>query len=210
MLRYKFPRTPHHHLSPCQSTSDKYADKTALIGEYVAISLKMDGENTSIYSDGFCHARSINSSKHSSRDWVKAFSSYISQSLEDGSRICGENLFAKHSIHYTELESFFNGFSVFNPDNFCLSFAETKATFEKLGITMPKLLYEGKFSNEIVMKIAHSINFTENEGFVIRAQKEFHYDDYSRNVLKFVRENHVQTDEHWFHKQLIKNEIKQC
>lgn len=205
--RYKFPRTPHHYLSPCKNSSDKYANKSALIGELVSISLKMDGENTTIYSDGFCHARSIDSSRHSSRDWIKTFSRCISPFLEDGSRICGENLFAKHSIHYSNLESYFYGFAVFNLNNFCLSFAETKAEFEKLNIVMPKLLYEGIFSDEIVKEIAQSIDFSENEGFVIRAQKEFHYNEYSCNVLKFVRENHVQTSSHWLQEQIVKNKV---
>lgn len=208
MLRHKFPRTPHHHLSLGKGSSDKYANKEALVGEYVAINLKMDGENTSIYSDGFCHARSVNSTNHSSRDWVKAFSHYISPFLDGGSRICGENLFAKHSIQYSELESYFYGFAIFNSNNFCLSFAETKAKFEELSIVMPKLLYEGKFSDRIVKEIAHSVDFSENEGFVIRTLREFHYDDYSSNVLKFVRENHVQTTKHWRHEQIIQNMIQ--
>jgi hypothetical protein len=35
------------------------------------------------------------------------------------------------------------------------------------------------------------------EGFVVRPLEGFMEDDFSQKVLKFVRSNHVQTDEHW-------------
>jgi len=33
--------------------------------------------------------------------------------------------------------------------------------------------------------------------------------EFSQSVAKFVRRNHVQTDEHWSHQEIIKNEIKE-
>ena len=44
---------------------------------------KMDGENTSLYQDGF-HARSIDGRHHSSRDWVKGFWAQIAQDIPFG------------------------------------------------------------------------------------------------------------------------------
>ena len=35
------------------------------------------------------------------------------------------------------------------------------------------------------------------EGYVVRNIEAFHISDFARNVAKCVRENHVQTDEHW-------------
>ena len=37
----------------------------------------------------------------------------------------------------------------------------------------------------------------ECEGFVFRNAGNFHVDDFAKNVLKYVRKNHVKTDEHW-------------
>ena len=37
----------------------------------------------------------------------------------------------------------------------------------------------------------------EVEGFVVRNVDSFAYEDFSKNVAKYVRKNHVQTDEHW-------------
>ena len=35
------------------------------------------------------------------------------------------------------------------------------------------------------------------EGVVVRSAGLFHSDDFSKNVMKFVRKDHVQTDTHW-------------
>ena len=38
----------------------------------------------------------------------------------------------------------------------------------------------------------------EKEGFVVRTKNRFHMDDFKKNVFKYVRKGHVQTDQkHW-------------
>ena len=37
------------------------------------------------------------------------------------------------------------------------------------------------------------------EGFVMRNALPFHVSEYSRNVVKWVRKGHVQTDKHWMY-----------
>ncbi|XKM42240.1 RNA ligase family protein [Rhizobium ruizarguesonis] len=76
----------------------------------LVITEKMDGENTTIHRGG-SHARSPDSRYHSSRDWLKAFAAGISPQLADGERIVGENLYARHSIGYDDLPSYFLGFA---------------------------------------------------------------------------------------------------
>jgi hypothetical protein len=46
------------------------------------------------------------------------------------------------------------------------------------------------------------------EGYVVRNADKFHYDDFSSNVAKWVRKNHVQTDTHWMHSTIIPNGLK--
>ena len=74
------------------------------------ITEKMDGENTTIHRGG-SHARSPDSRYHPSRDWLKAFSAGIQPQLADGERVIGENLYARHSVGYDDLPSFFLGFA---------------------------------------------------------------------------------------------------
>ncbi|MEL7307213.1 MAG: RNA ligase family protein, partial [Pseudomonadota bacterium] len=40
--------------------------------------------------------------------------------------MCGENLYARHSISYNNLPSYFMAFSVWNELNQCLSWQDTK------------------------------------------------------------------------------------
>ena len=115
MTKYKYPRTPHLPWSPGFSSDDVILSDDIFSGREVVITEKMDGENTSIYCD-YIHARSINSGKHPSRDWVNALWGSIKKDIPEGYRICGENLYAQHSIKYVDLESYFYVFSIWNKD----------------------------------------------------------------------------------------------
>ena len=69
----KYPRTMHLPWSLGLTNDDKkIACLDAFIGQRVIVTEKMDGENTSMYSD-YIHARSLNGGNHLSRDWVKQF-----------------------------------------------------------------------------------------------------------------------------------------
>ena len=77
-----------------------------------------------MYSDRI-HARSLETDFHESRTWVRALWGNIKHEIQDGWRICGENMFAEHSIHYNNLETYFYVFSIWNETNDCLSWDET-------------------------------------------------------------------------------------
>ena len=79
---------------------------------------------TTIYRDG-SHARSLDSKNHVSRDWIKSLQSRIAFDIPDGWRLCGENLFARHSISYTNLDGYFYLFSIWDDSNNCLSWDDT-------------------------------------------------------------------------------------
>jgi len=197
MERIKYPRT--FHLPNSNPSSDDKVIKSleGFIGKEVIITEKMDGENTSIYSDGYSHARSIINDQHESRDWLKSFASNIYYLIPEGMRICGENLYAKHSIYYENLESFFLGFSIWN-DYICLSWKETLEIFNQLNIKTPKILYQGIYSETIIKELINSVNSRNDiEGFVIRISDEFYLENFSNVVAKYVRKSHITTDEHW-------------
>lgn len=89
-------------------------------GQEVVITEKMDGENTTMYP-GFIHARSLDSKDHPSRHYVKTLHGGIKYLIPEGYRLCGENVYAKHSLLYSALPSYFMLFSVWNELNVCLS-----------------------------------------------------------------------------------------
>ncbi|MFW6226283.1 MAG: RNA ligase family protein [bacterium] len=115
----KYPRTYHLPWSNVSNDDKLLKDDTHFFNKRVICTLKMDGENTTMYNDYF-HARSLDSNNHESRNWVKGLWSRISYLLDDNMRICGENLYAVHSLKYDNLKSYFMMFSIWI-DNKCLS-----------------------------------------------------------------------------------------
>ena len=207
--RYKFPRTFHIPNSKGITSDDKIIKNyDNFIGKEIIITEKMDGENTSLYSDSFIHARSINSDSHESRDYIKNWWSEKYYLLPLYYRVCGENLFAKHSLFYDNLESYLYGFAIFDDNNFRLSIDEMLIWFEELDIKYPKILYRGIFDEKIINNLINILDFTKVEGFVVSSTESFHYNEYSKSTCKFVRNNHVQTDKHWKSQEIIKNGLK--
>jgi hypothetical protein len=166
----------------------------------------MDGENTSMYSDHI-HARSLDSRHHSSRDWVKQFWAARADAIPPGWRVCGENVFAKHSIAYDNLRSYFLGFSVWNDHNVCLSWDDTLEWFDLLDITPVFILYDGVYNEEKIRPL-DLLDYDKHEGYVLRVADEFAYSEFSKSVLKHVRKNHVQTSDFWMHGEVVPNNLE--
>lgn len=116
--RVKYGRTYHLPNSPGVQSDDKVASLYSLCQDadfgrtFVYQTEKMDGENTTFYRDGF-HARSLDShNKHESRSFIAAYWAGFCSKIPPNVRIVGENLYAKHSIHYKDLSSMFQVFSI--------------------------------------------------------------------------------------------------
>ncbi len=118
------------------------ADLTGLDGQDVVVTEKLDGENTTLYRDGL-HARSLDSAHHPSRAWLKALHARIAARIPEGYRVCGENVFARHSIAYRALESWFYAFSVWDGDGRCLDWDATTRFAGDLGVPLPAALFRG-------------------------------------------------------------------
>ncbi len=199
----KYPRTHHLPWSEGVNDDDRVIDSLAAFqGERVVVTEKMDGENTTLYC-GYLHARSVDGRSHPSRDWVKQFWSGISADIPRGWRVCGENLFARHSIGYEALSTYFMGFSVWNEHNVCLGWAETLEWFALLGVTPVPVLYEGVFDEKAIRSLWNARDWERREGYVVRLAGPIAYGDFRRKVGKFVRKNHVQTVRHWMYGQRI-------
>jgi hypothetical protein len=171
-------------------------------GREIVVTMKMDGENTTLYSD-YLHARSINSGGHPSRAWVKAFHASMAHDIPLGWRVCGENLYATHSIHYETLPSYFLGFALYDERNICLSWDETTEWFTLLGVTPVATLYRGIFDRSVLQRVEKELDYARDEGYVLRVTDGFHYKDHRLYVGKLVRPNHIQTVKHWFRGQAI-------
>lgn len=205
--RVKYPRTPHLPWSPGATSDDRVLDDTShFTNQCVVVTEKMDGENTTIYPD-YCHARSIDSPHHVSRDWVKRLQSEIGHLIPEGWRICGENLYATHSIKYTNLHDYFQVFSIWDQDNVALSWPETVEWCDLLGLTPVPVLWQGIWDEIFLRNL--KINEGEQEGYVVRPLDPIPYERFDELVAKWVRKNHVQSDQHWLHAPIETNELKE-
>lgn len=195
----KYPRTFHLPWSETITSDDRVLDSIAhLINVDVICSEKRDGENSTIYSNGYFHARSINGNNHPSQNWLKNYIQSWYYKIPNDWRVCGENLYATHSIKYDNLKSYFNVFSIWDENNNCLSWDDMEYFCKDLNLNVVPVLYKGQFKSEKEIKETIKINKEHQEGYVIRLAKSFNYDEFDKSIAKFVRCNHVQNEqEHW-------------
>lgn len=143
MKRYKYPRTYHFDYSPNVQNDDRmHSNVDFFDGLKVIGTIKMDGECTTMYPD-YIHARSIDSKDHISRTLIKQMHGNIKHQIPSGWRICGENMYAKHSIHYKNLKSYFYVFNVWNNHNIALSWPETQQFCKDLNLHHVPTFYTG-------------------------------------------------------------------
>ncbi|MFJ8490853.1 RNA ligase family protein [Streptomyces sp. NPDC094038] len=202
-MRTHYPRTRHLPWSPGASADDlRVTDLSGLRGREVVVTEKLDGENTTLYADGL-HARSPDSAPHPSRTWVRALQARIGHAVPAGWRVCGENMFARHSIAYDDLESYFYGFSVWDAEGRCLDWDRTVVFLRGLGVPVPRVLWRGVFDERALRALR--LETGRQEGYVVRVADGFDAREFGERVAKWVRAGHVQTDTHWMHAAVVEN-----
>lgn len=212
----KYPRTFHLNWSLGMNRDDRMmTDVSIFEGQEVIICEKLDGENTTWYRDHM-HARSLETSSHPSRNWVKNLWAQHGYNIPDDWRVCGENMYAKHAIHYNNennnaLDTYFYMFSIWNEMNICLSWDETEEWAELLGLTLVPVFYRGIYDIDFITELNKKMEDSPDtiEGYVIRLAREYHYSEFRDVCGKYVRKNHVQNNHgHWSTQKIIKNELK--
>lgn len=215
--RVKYPRTFHLPWSPGKTSDDRtMTDPDEAFRHQpeggpiaVVVTEKCDGECTTMYSD-YLHARGIDYAPHPSRDRVRALHGAIAHDIPAGWRICGENLYARHSIAYDALPSHFLVFSIWSALNECLPWDETVLWAKLLGLDVVPVLYQGLW-NETAIRALDGVTASQlggdREGYVVRRRDGFHYQAFRRSAAKYVRKNHVTTDDHWAHREVVPNQL---
>ena len=204
----KYGCTFHLPTSPGVGSDDKIIKDLSHLktAREVVFTEKMDGENTTILVGG-CHARSPDSGYHITRDWMKAYAAGISPCLTEDERIVGEYLFAKHSVAYDDLPSFFLGFAWIVGD-VIQGWDETLKRFHGLGVEPVPVLRRGQFDEPTVKSVLKGLDLEKQEGFVVRYTSFFSEGEMANLVAKYVRARHVQSDIHWTKAEIIKNSLR--
>jgi hypothetical protein len=230
----KYPKTWHAPWSDSMSSDDHWhTNMDHFKGKRVVVREKMDGECTTGYEDGKIHARSEDSRSHLSQDFIRRDLANVLWQLPNGWRICLENVYALHSIFYI-LPTYSFLLNVWDEDNICLSDSDTRSLAKDLGLWMPPVIYEGVYDEQKIKdawtgksvfqtleaapyrqlyeaKSKHeSVDMslckpTTGEGYVIRMEDPFGYDDFKWGLAKYVRAGHVQTSKFWKNELIIPN-----
>jgi len=213
-LSKKYNRTYHFPFSPGTTSDDRisydYWEQLASI-ESLIITEKLDGENTCLNQYGVFARSHAAPTIHPWANYLKERWEMIKNDLGD-IEIFGENLYAIHSIEYPLIESHFYLFAIRYLDKW-LSWEEVQFYAKLLDFpTVPILDYytprtEIMFQNKILETIGKESSFgsidisTQKvctmEGVVVRNTDLFEVEDFYKNVFKYVRKNHVKTNEHW-------------
>jgi hypothetical protein len=203
---HKYPRTYHWPWSPEIHKDDStHQNPACFLDVEVVISEKLDGGNTCLWR-GEAYARSTG--QVATAGWfamVKKHHAWKTAGLPGDLQIYGEDLYGIHSLHYDAVaeDQTYRVFNIREGDDW-MSWDNviTRAT-ELNMLTVPEL-FRGTFNqikditdwmNDEIKK--PSFLGPEREGFVIRHSAGFTNDEFQNKVAKYVRQGHVQTNQHW-------------
>ena len=207
-IKTKYPRTYHLPFSEGLQNDDRKVERgwESILENEVVLTEKLDGENNSM--DKYAvYARSHGAPTEN--PWTRnlwehgGLHDQIKSWLDDECMIYGENLYGIHSIEYDKLPTYFHMFAYREKDVW-KSWDEVEEMANILAIPTVPVLYRGIIKNtqeleEMVLDFMGKGSKYGNtiEGVVLRNVNEFHMNDFSMNVMKYVRKNHVQTDQFW-------------
>jgi hypothetical protein len=214
----KYNRTFHAPWSEGATSDDKIAKSVeALINVPIIISEKIDGGNCSLEYDG-CYARTHAAPPtHPSFDFIKSFHANIKHLIPKNIQIFGENVYALHTIKYSELPHYFLLFNVRDLDSsIWSSWDEVELWANEIQAPTVPVLFRGSASSEEELKDLTKSLMKEpsacggqREGVVVRFAGYISDDMFSYYVIKVVRKNHVDAkDDHWINKPMVKNGLR--
>ncbi len=210
----KYGRTYHYPFSPGTTSDDRinynWWENVSKI-ETLIHTEKLDGENTCLNQYGVFARSHAAPTRHPWAGYLKERWSWMKNDLGE-LEIFGENLYAIHSIEYTDLENHFFIFGIRYLDVW-LSWEEVEFIAEFFELPTVPVINEiipenqNDFKEGVLEIVKESSMFdsieaetqlpSTMEGVVTKNIKEFPVHDFAENVFKYVRENHVSTDEHW-------------
>ncbi len=193
----KYLRTFHLPSSENLQNDDRKMETTEfIVGQDVVITEKLDGEGDSLLKDKF-HARSEDGVYKPWQSYVKSIWGGIKYQIPDNIQICGENLQAAHSIFYDRLTSYFYVYNIIDLDRkVLLSVDETMNWCKKLDLKYVPILFSGIYDGNFIMPEKSCFGDTI-EGYVVRIKKEIPIDQFGQLCGKWVRKNHVRTNDRW-------------
>ena len=207
----KYPRSLHLPWSPGGTSDDKrMADVSSLLDVPLVITEKCDGSNLT-YTRTAVFSRSHSGPPgHPSFDLAKATHARIAHELSLGLSLFCEYCYAVHSITYDALPDYSLVFGARDDrEGRWWDWDMVVAQAADLGLPTVPELHRGQVSTAreleaLTLSLASqpSVFGGPREGVVVRHAGEFRDADFQRSLAKWVRSDHVTTDEHWMHQNI--------
>jgi hypothetical protein len=212
----KYPRTFHLPWSPGGTSDDKrLSDVSALVGVEIVATEKCDGSNLTYTRKSVFSRSHAGPPGHPSFDLAKATHARIAHMVSEGISVFCEYCYAVHSITYEALPSYSLVFGV--RDDVAGSFWDwdmVTAQAADLGLPTVPVLFRGSVGSPeelraLTEKLSRepSIFGGSREGIVVRVTASFPEAEFGKRVGKWVRKDHVQTDEHWLHQAIVPQKL---
>ena len=201
----KYNRTYHLPWSPGTTSDDRISKSVeSLLGVEIVITEKLDGENCGMTDNGvYARSHATFTTSSWSREVRQLHKIKVENELGDGVFLFGENMEGIHSIEYTNLESYFYIFGVRDNDIW-IPWEKVEEYSYLLDIPTVPVLFKGVVNSvKELQAIVEDLTSKPSklgglrEGIIVRTSGLFHNDDFVNNVMKWVRKDHVNTDEHW-------------
>jgi hypothetical protein len=213
----KYPRTYHTPFSPGLKNDDRRVDTIDhWLNRPVMLTEKMDGSNLCFERDNVYSRSHSKYPVHESFNMAKGEWQRVRYQIPEGVQVFGEWLFAKHSIHYLDLPAYFMIFGVHDLRNdMWWDWLGVKYFAAELGFpTVPVLgTATCATASQLEAAILSTISSRQTEehpveGIVNRpdvTEQCFPDSEFARKLCKWVRKDHIQTDEHWTRQAIVRN-----
>jgi hypothetical protein len=214
----KYGRTFHLTFSHCSNDDKILDDNSYFLNKEIVLTSKLDGSNVSLDCENVFARSHAQAPTHPSFNLLKQIHSELKHSIHPNLMIYAEYVFAQHKILYTQLPSYLQVFNILDTnDNIFLSWDDVELVCDTLDIHTVPVLFRGKVKTEkelesLVLSLAEEKEFgvDEREGVVVRVALPFLKHEFPIAIAKYVKKSFTESigDEHWKHKNIVKNRLK--
>ncbi len=213
----KYPRSFHLPWSPGGTSDDKRLhDVSKLVGVEIVATEKCDGSNLT-YTTKHVYSRSHSGPpSHPSFNLAKATHARMGYLVPEGLSVFCEYCYAVHSITYEGLPGHSLVFGV--RDDMRGEHWDWDAVVmlaEELSLPTVPVLFRGQVGSEgelqeLTERLGQGASAFggPREGVVVRRASEFENSAFSSSLAKWVRRDHVTTDDHWMHQAITPQRLR--
>ena len=188
----RYPRTYHLPDSPGGTDDTVQQDLSWLDGELV-VTEKLDGGGL-IFTRDAMYGRPPDSGAHPWDRPAKALWAMTAYRIPDGWRVCGESMWVRRTIAYTDLPGVFIVFGIWDETDTLLGWDDTVDWAKRLELPVVPVLYRGGSLSEARAAWARRRDAETSEGYVVRSAGRIPAAEFPLRLLAWVRPQHVRSD----------------